>query len=92
MSGPRVRLIEAPRPPATPIERLAVETLRREGALPFDTLFRRLASGLYCEELRNGSWVLDLGIVGTLFVPEAVRGLEAGDDCLWAIEKPERAR
>lgn len=90
----RVRLAErATRPPATPVERLAVATLRREGALPIDRLVQQVASELYCEAVRNGAWIVDLGLFGSvLFVPDVARELEAGHGILWEIETGEGAR
>lgn len=86
-----VRLIEPlPRPTVTPIERLAVSSLKQEGAIPFRLLVERVASAVYFEELRNGAWILDLGLFGPrLFVRDVVREIEAGNGILWEIEKTE---
>ncbi len=86
-----VRLIEPlPRPIITPIERLAVSSLKQEGAIPFQLLVEHVAFDLYREELRNGAWVLDIGLFGSrLFAPDVVREIEAGNGILWEIEKTE---
>lgn len=86
-----VRLIEPlARPTVTPIERLAVSSLKQEGAIPFRLLVERVASAVYFEELRKGAWVLDIGMFGArLFVRDVVREIEAGNGILWEIEKTE---
>lgn len=92
--GRRVRPVAVlPRSPATPLERFAVETLGREGAMALDALVDRLAGLLYRDALRHGGWVIDIGFFGqNLFVPEVARDLEAGDGLLWHIEPPSQAR
>jgi len=92
--GERVRLLEAGRrPPLTPVERLAVSALRREGALPLTLLAERVARDLYVEGLRHGGWVLDIGVFGQdVFVPDVIRELEAADGILWEIEALEGVR
>ena len=85
-----VRPIEPPgRPIATPIERLTVSSLRREGVIPLQLLVERVADELYHEELRKGAWVLDIGLFGSkLFVPDVIGEIEARNGTLWQIEKP----
>jgi hypothetical protein len=87
-----VRLIEPhSRPPVTPVERLAVSMLKREGKIPLRLLVEGVASDLYEEELRNGAWILDIGLFGSrLFVPEVAGEIKARDGTLWQIEKPEK--
>lgn len=76
-SVPLVRLLDGPRrPAATPVERLAVRALERDGVLPYPTLVLRVADDLYREELRRGGWNSDIGVWGSrLFVPEVEREL-----------------
>lgn len=88
-NGPTIKLLEASRPPATPVERLAVEILRREGRTSIRKLVEHVARELYSAEVRNGAWALDIGLYGTeLFVPDAVSELKSGDGILWKIEEP----
>ena len=87
-NGLTVKLLEASRPPATPVERLAVEILRREGRTSIRKLVEHVARELYSAEVRNGAWALDIGLYGTeLFVPDAVLELKSGDGILWKIEE-----
>ena len=84
----RVRLIEAAaRPPVTPVERLVVATLARQGAMPLDQLGEQVALDLYRDALSRGAGILDLGFFGKdLFIPEAILEIETGDGALWKIE------
>lgn len=86
-----VRLLDPPsRLPRTPLEKLAVTTLKKQGPTPFPTLVERVARDIYHDEIRNGASVVDIGLFGPdLFVPEVIPGLKAGDGILWKIEKPE---
>ncbi len=88
--GPLVRLVDAPpRPAATPVERLAVAALGREGALAYTTLVERVADRLYREELRMGLWAADIGLWGKgLFLTEIAREIDAAAGLLWRIEDP----
>ena len=88
-----VRLIEPlPRPAATPIEKLTVSALSREGAIPLQSLVERVTSELYVEELSNGAWILDIGLFGkNLFISDAVQEIKAGAGTLWQIDKPKRS-
>jgi hypothetical protein len=85
-----VRPIEPPsRPTVTPIERLAVSNLRREGVISLQLLVERVATELYHEELRKGAWALDIGLFGgNLFVSDVMNEIKAQDGTLWQIEKP----
>ncbi len=86
--GVTIRLLESSRPPATPVERLAVETLKREGPTSFKRLVERIAREVYFDEVRNGAWILDIGLFGPdLFVPEVNFELKAADGVLWKIER-----
>jgi ABC-type sugar transport system ATPase subunit len=88
-----VRLIEPlPRPAATPIEKLTVSALSREGAIPLQSLVERVTSELYVEELSNGAWILDIGLFGkNLFIQDAVQEIKAGAGTLWQIDKSTRS-
>jgi hypothetical protein len=85
-----VRLIEpVDQPVITPIEKLALSNLRREGVIPFRLLVERVATELYQAELRKGAWLLDIGLLGSkLFVPAVIGEIEARNGTLWQIEKP----
>ena len=85
-----VRAIESPdRPTVTPIERLAVSNLKREGVISLQQLVERVANELYHEELHNGAWALDIGLFGSkLFVPDVMSEIKARNGTLWQIEKP----
>ncbi len=86
-----MRLIDPPsRAPITSVERLTVATLKREGIIAFALLVERVASEVYSEELRNGAWILDIGLFGSrLFVPAVAGEIKARNGTLWQIEKPE---
>ena len=85
-----VRPIEPPgRATVTPIERLAVSNLRREGVISLQLLVERVATELYREELRKGAWALDIGLFGSkLFVADVMSAIKARNGTLWQIEKP----
>jgi hypothetical protein len=84
-----VRLIERPpRPPATAVEQLALETLKHEGRTSFTKLVDHVTREVYLNEVRRGTWVLDIALFGLgLFAPDVVFELNAGDDILWDIER-----
>jgi hypothetical protein len=86
-AGLRVRWLEnADRAPATAVERAAINLLRREQELSFDTLVDFIAESLFHEEVHTGAWAIDLGLLGSgLFVPEARCILEAGRGERWEI-------
>ena len=85
-----VRPIEPPgRATVTPIERLAVSNLRREGVISLQLLVERVATELYHEELRKGAWALDIGLFGSkLFIADVMSEIKARNGTLWQIEKP----
>jgi hypothetical protein len=85
---PEVRLLASPtRAPGTPLERLLVDTVAAQGPLARRVLVSRAALALYREELADGGWLADLGLLGErAFVPEVVRALEAGRGVLWEVE------
>jgi hypothetical protein len=82
-----VRLLDPlHRSPATPIEKLAVATLKEREPTPLTTLVERVAHGVYLDEIRAGAWVLDIGLFGSrLFTRDVARELEAADGILWKI-------
>jgi len=83
-----VRLEQFSPEPITAVERLTVSALKAEGALPFHRLVERVASDLYQEELRNGAWILGIGLFGSrLFVADVANEIEAGNGVRWQIEK-----
>ena len=88
--GPTVRLLgDQGRSPGTPFEQLVVAALQRHGAMPFRALAVEVARDLYLDELRQGAWATDIGLLGDgLFVPEVAREVEAGNGRLWWIEGP----
>ena len=74
--------------PATPVEHLAVSALKREGAVSFDTLVKRVSAELDSEKLRDGAWAVDIGLFGSrLFTRAVTRELKAGDGILWEIKQ-----
>lgn len=85
-----VKLIEpSERAPVTPVERLAVEILQRDGDTPLGRLLERLASEIYRQELRAGAGLLDIGLLGPkLFHSDIISELKAAVNRLWRIEKP----
>ena len=88
--GAIIRLLEECRPPATPVEQLAINVLKREGRTCFTKLLEHVARELYSDEVRSGAWALDIGLYGpNLFVPDVVSELKSGDGILWKIEEPE---
>ena len=88
-----VRLLDPPsRLPLTPIEKLTVITLEKQGPTPFPVLVKRVAHEIYSDEIRNGAWVMDIGLFGPgLFAPDVVGELEAGNGILWEIKKLQGA-
>jgi len=84
-----VKAIEgASRGPVTPVERLVVATLKQDGPMPMQVLVDRLAHELYLDALRRGGGILDIGLFGaSLFVPDVVAELEAGNGTLWKVER-----
>jgi hypothetical protein len=91
--GAIIRLLEECRPPATPVEQLAINVLKREGRTSFTKLLEHVARELYSDEVRSGAWALDIGLYGpNLFVPDVVSELKSGDGILWKIEEPEGQR
>lgn len=86
-----VRLIEpSERAPITPVERLAVAILQRDGETPLGRLLERLASEIYRQELREGAGLLDIGLFGPkLFRSDIAAELKAGENRLWRIERPK---
>ena len=83
-----VRLLVAPaREPATPIERLLVDTLAARGPLSRSALVSLAARVLYRQELARGGWLGDLGIFGEgLFIHDVTCVLDGARDVLWDIE------
>jgi len=91
--GAIIRLLEESRPPATPVEQLAINVLKRQGRTSFTRLLEHVAGELYSDEVRSGAWALDIGLYGpNLFVPDVISELKSGDGILWKIEEPEGQR
>lgn len=88
--GATFRLVAPVRPAATPVERLAVEILKREGRTSLKRLVADVAREVYFDEVRRGAWVLDIGLYGPdLFVTEVISELNAANGILWKIESQE---
>lgn len=88
--GLMLRLIAPVRPAATPVERLVVEILKREGQTSLKRLVADVAREVYSDEVRRGAWVLDIGLYGPdLFVTEVISELKAANSILWKIESQE---
>jgi hypothetical protein len=83
-----VHLIGVPgRVPANDAESFVVALLKKQKEIPYELLLSRLADFLYRKELRAGAWAVDIGLFGSgLFIPDAVRVLQAGKGELWEIE------
>jgi hypothetical protein len=61
-----------------------VHLLATDRTLTVSGVAHRLAWELYLDELRNGGWVADIGLLGTgPFRAHAVRELEAARGVLW---------
>lgn len=84
-----VRLLDGSnRLPSTPVEKLAITTLKDRGPTPFPALVERVAHEVYRNEIRNGGWILDLGLFGSrLFTRDVTRELKAGDGIFWEIQQ-----
>ena len=82
----RVQILDNSTSPATRVERATVRVLKETRETPLETLVERVADELYREELRNGAWLVDLGLFGSrLFVPDVLRSLKAYNGSLWQI-------
>jgi hypothetical protein len=83
-----VRLLAEPaRPPATPVERLLVDTLAIRGPLARAALVSAVARTLYRDELRRSGWLAALGFFSErVFVVEVTRALDSARDVLWEFE------
>ncbi len=93
LDGSTIRLIKASRSPATTVERLSVEILKREGRTSLMKLVERVAREIYSDEVRSGAWALDIGLYGpNLFVSDVISELKSGNGILWQIEEPEGPR
>lgn len=72
---------------ATPVQRMVIEVLRREGTMPISVLVRRVAREIYADELRRGAATIDIGIFGSeLFAGDVVLELTAGGGTLWDFD------
>jgi hypothetical protein len=61
-----------------------VRLLTTDSALTVNAVAHGLAWELYLDELCNGGWVADIGLLGAVpFRADAVRGLEATRGILW---------
>lgn len=90
---PGVSLAPFHRPARTRAEQIAVTVLVREEQVPLTELATLLAEALYRDELRNGGWVADLGLLGSsAFVGDALHEIKAGDGCLWNIVRSDAGR
>ncbi len=87
-----VKLIAPPsRLPLSPAEGFTVELLRQYGSAPLPFVVDQVALKFYLDEIRNGAWALDLGLLGPgMFVRQVLQDLEAGDGILWHIEREEK--
>lgn len=87
-----IGLLEAPRPPVAPVERLVVGFLRREGRTSLKKLVEHVTRELYSQEIRRGAWVVDIGFFGRgLFARDVNRELKAGDGILWEIKSEKES-
>jgi hypothetical protein len=87
---PGVSLAPFHRPARTRVEQIAVAVLVREEEVPLSELAALLAEALYRDELRNGGWAADLGLLGSgVFLADALHEIKAGDGCLWNIVRSD---
>jgi hypothetical protein len=86
--GHRVQLIHSPaRAAKTPVERMIVDLLDREGPKSGAEIVERIAKQIYREELRCGAAALDVGLFGAiLFESEVVAALKTGVGVLWIVD------
>jgi hypothetical protein len=86
--GVGVRLLGQPaRPPATPVERLLVDTLNAQGPLSWPALVATLSRSLYRDELARAGWLAALGFFNeNLFAAEVTRALDATRGVLWEFD------
>jgi hypothetical protein len=89
-----VRLLTAPaRSPATPVERLLVDTLSARGPLARTALVSTVARTLYRNELAQSGWLAALGFFNErVFTAEVTRALDGARDVLWEFESPVVSR
>jgi hypothetical protein len=89
-----VRLIDFPRRlPETPIEQRLAWALKETGPISVSGLVKRVASELYCDELRKGAGVLDIGLIGDrLFNRDIIRELNAGNGILWEVKQQQKSQ
>ena len=86
--GAGVRLLTAPaRPPATPVERLLIETLAARGPLERAALVSAVARTLYRDELARSGWLAALGFFSEgVYIAAVARALDDARDVLWEFE------
>lgn len=71
----------------TNMERLICDILQKEGPLTASELAGRVAQGMYYEALKDGAWVVDIGIWGpSLCRREALALLDDMTDRCLAVE------
>jgi hypothetical protein len=72
--------------PQTRVEEIVVSMLSTKQQIPLSELAEQLAEALYRDELRNGGWVADLGLLGSgAFVADALHEINTGDGRLWNV-------
>ncbi|MGH6689410.1 MAG: hypothetical protein ACREF4_01830 [Gammaproteobacteria bacterium] len=72
---------------ATPVQRVMLEVLTREGPMPACLFVNRVARRLYTDEVSRGAWAIEIGVFGSaLFAADAAHELAAGEGHLWDIE------
>jgi hypothetical protein len=83
-----VRLLSEPaRQPATPVERLLVDTLAAHGTLARTALVSAVAHSLYHDELARSGWLAALAFFSeSVFVAEVARALDGARDVLWTFD------
>jgi hypothetical protein len=69
-----------------------MSTLETTGNAPFYLLVERIADQLYREELRQGAWILDIGLFGSsLLISSVAQEIEAANGVLWKIERKHKS-
>jgi hypothetical protein len=81
-----VRLRELPAgPPASEVQRLTMDILKKEREVDFSRLLPRIASKIYLDEVHRAAAV-DIGLLGPgLFLTEIAREIRGRDGELWEI-------
>lgn len=82
-----MRLGHSSQKPTTPVERLTIALLQREGPIALDLLIQQVSDELFQQEIDEGAWLVDIGLFGsTIFVRDVASEIKAGNGNFWDIE------